>query len=183
MYTASVTWELNVLHWFQTIHNPVLDVIMKCITTLGNVGIFWILMSVALVFVKKYRRVAISMGIALVLSVIFTNLIIKNLVARERPFALDPTLLPLLVKQPTDWSFPSGHSSASFAAAVAFFCNKKKLGIPCLILAGLIAVSRLYLSVHFPTDVIAGTLLGICYGLGGYFITAKLIFRKKDTVS
>lgn len=180
-----MNWELSVLHWFESIHNPVLDVIMKCITVLGNSGIFWILLAVVLMFFKKYRKTAVSMAFALVLSLIFTNLIIKILVARERPFAVDPSLLQsLLIKKPTDWSFPSGHSSASFAAAVAVFCNDKRPGIPLVILAALIAVSRLYLTVHFPTDVIAGTVLGIIYGIGGYIIATKIymiISSKKES--
>lgn len=173
-------WELSVLHWFQSIHNPVLDVIMKSVTFLGNIGIFWILLALVFLFIPKYRQCGTSMAFALILSVIFTNVLIKNLVARARPFAVDPTLLDcFIVKQPTDWSFPSGHSAASFAASVAFFCNKgrKKTGALLIVLATLISISRLYLSVHFPTDVIAGIILGILYGIAGAFIARMTIFR------
>lgn len=94
----------------------------------------------------------------------------------------DPALLQtMLVKLPSDSSFPSGHTSASVAAAVAIFTLNKKWGIPAVVLAVLIGVSRLYLTVHFPTDVIAGLLLGIIYGIGAYFITSKLIYKNKTS--
>ncbi|MGN0378194.1 MAG: phosphatase PAP2 family protein [Butyrivibrio sp.] len=179
-------WELSLLHWFQSIHNPALDVIMKSFTFLGNIGLIWILLALVLLFIPKYRQCGVSMAFSLILSLIFTNLVIKNIVARPRPFTVDPTLLECFhVKQPTDWSFPSGHSAASFAASVAFFCNKgrKKVGAALMVLAALISVSRLYLSVHFPTDVIAGIILGVIYGVAGAFIAQKTIFRpKKEAV-
>lgn len=80
-----MSWELSVLHWFESIHNPVLNPIMKAITMLGDAGIFWIAMSVILLFFKKTRKTAVAMAISLVLSLIFTNLIIKNIVSRIRP--------------------------------------------------------------------------------------------------
>lgn len=178
-----MAWELSVLHWFESIHNPVLNAVMKVITGFGNVGIFWIALSVLLLFFKKTRKTAIAMAISLVFSVTFTNLLIKNIVDRIRPFAADPTLLQsIFIKLPKDASFPSGHTSASIAAAVAFFMIDKKWGIPCIIFALLISVSRLYLLVHFPTDVIAGLILGIAYGVAAGLITKKVIFknRKKE---
>ena len=177
-----MNWELSVLHWFESLHNPVLDPVMKGLTFLGNAGCFWIALAVVLLFFKRIRKIGITMAVSLVLSLIFTNLIIKNLVNRTRPFVADPTLLQtMLVKLPSDSSFPSGHTSASVAAAVAIFTRNKKWGIPAVVLAVLIGVSRLYLTVHFPTDVIAGLLLGIVYGIGAYFITSKLIYKNKTS--
>lgn len=176
-----MNWELSVLHWFEDLHNPVLDPIMKVITTLGNAGIFWIALAAILLIFKNTRKAGIASAIALVLSVIFTNLIIKNVADRTRPFVVDPTLLNhMLVSLPKDASFPSGHSSASFGAAVAIFCTNKKWGIPCIVLAALIAVSRLYLTVHFPTDVIAGVILGIIYGVVAGIIVNKIIFKNQN---
>ena len=168
-----MNWELSVLHWFESLHNPVLDPVMKVLTFLGNAGCFWIALAVVLLFFKRTRKIGITMAVSLVLSLIFTNLIIKH---------LDPTLLKsMLVKLPEDSSFPSGHTSASVAAAVAIFTQNRKWGIPAIVLAVLIGISRLYLTVHFPTDVITGLLLGIVYGIGAYFITSKLIFKKKTS--
>lgn len=177
-----MNWELSVLHWFESLHNPVLDPVMKGLTFLGNAGCFWIALAVVLLFFKRTRKIGITMTVSLVLSLIFTNLIIKNLVNRTRPFVADPAFLQtMLVKLPSDSSFPSGHTSASVAAAVAIFTRNKKWGIPAVVLAVLIGVSRLYLTVHFPTDVIAGLLLGIVYGIGAYFITSKLIYKNKTS--
>lgn len=177
-----MNWELSVLHWFESLHNPVLDPIMKGLTFLGNAGCFWIALAVVLLLFKSTRKIGITMAVSLVLSLIFTNLIIKHLVNRTRPFVVDPTLLKtMLVKLPADSSFPSGHTSASVAAAVAILTQNKKWGIPAVVLAVLIGISRLYLTVHFPTDVITGLFLGIVYGIGAYFITSKFIFKKETS--
>lgn len=133
-----MNWELSVLHWFESLHNPVLDPVMKGLTFLGNAGCFWIALAVVLLFFKRTRKIGITMAVSLVLSLIFTNLIIKNLVNRTRPFVADPALLQtMLVKLPSDSSFPSGHTSASVAAAVAIFTLNKngvfrQSCLPCL---------------------------------------------------
>ena len=105
----------------------------------------------------------------------------KNLSARIRPFNADPTFENLygIFNGFKDWSFPSGHTSASFAAALAIILWDRKKGIPAVILAALIAVSRLYLTVHYPTDVLASLLLGSLYGVIGYFVT-KLIMNRSE---
>ena len=119
--------ELQILHWFGSIHNPVLNPIMYFFTCLGNAGIFWILLALALLTVlpKKYRKVGLTMAIALILSLIMCNGVMKNFYHRVRPFVTDPTLqeteLYGIFATIHDWSFPSGHTSASFAAAVAMF--------------------------------------------------------------
>ena len=176
--------ELQILHWFESLHNPVTDPIMYAITCLGNAGIFWILLCAVFLFIpvfKKDRKLGLSMAIALILSLIMCNGIMKNLLARIRPFNADPTFENLygIFNGIKDWSFPSGHTSASFAAALAIILWDRKKGIPAVILAALIAVSRLYLTVHYPTDVLASLLLGSLYGVIGYFIT-KLIMKKSE---
>ncbi len=110
----------------------------------------------------KYRKCGVRMAIALILDLILCNLVLKPLAARPRPCWIDEQV-KLLVAAPKDYSFPSGHSAASFAAAVSIFVMHKKEGAAALILACLIAFSRLYLFVHFPTDVLAGIAVGfIC---------------------
>ena len=154
--------ELQILHWFESLHNPVTDPVMYAITCLGNAGIFWILLCAAFLFIpvfKKDRKLGLSMAIGLILPLIMCNGIMKNGIK--------------------DWSFPSGHTSASFAAALAIILWDRKKGIPAVILAALIAVSRLYLTVHYPTDVLASLLLGSLYGVIGYFFT-KLIMKRSE---
>ncbi len=172
--------ELQILHWFGSIHNPVLNPIMYFFTCLGNAGIFWILLALALLTVlpKKYRKVGLTMAIALILSLIMCNGVMKNFYHRVRPFVTDPTLqeteLYGIFATIHDWSFPSGHTSASFAAAVAMFMWYKKEGTGTLIIAALVSISRLYLTVHYPTDVLASLILGSLYGVIAYFITVAL---------
>ena len=172
--------ELQILHWFGSIHNPVLNPIMYFFTCLGNAGIFWILLALALLTVlpKKYRKVGLTMAIALILSLIMCNGVMKNFYHRVRPFVTDPTLqeteLYGIFATIHDWSFPSGHTSASFAAAVSMFMWYKKEGTGALIIAALVSISRLYLTVHYPTDVLASLILGSLYGVIAYFITVAL---------
>lgn len=128
-----MAWELSLLHWFESIHTPVLDTIMKAITLLGNAGIFWILLTAAFLCFKQTRRCGLAMALSLVFSLIFTNIIIKPLVMRPRPFWIDPSF-NLLVTAPTDFSFPSGHSSASFAGAVACLTQDRKRELSSLYL-------------------------------------------------
>ena len=141
-------WEFDILYALQKIHQPVLDHIMTGLSTIGNAGIFWIVLGLALCIPKKYRKIGIQMVISMAITFIIGNLILKNLIARERPCWLD-TQIALLIKSPKDYSFPSGHSMNGFAASIALLCNDKKL-----------AFSRLYHFVHFPTDVMVGILIG-----------------------
>jgi undecaprenyl-diphosphatase len=175
--------EFAILYWFQGLHNPVLDKIAIAITSLGNAGLFWILLTLLmLILSKKSKKTAWTSATALILSAIIVNLILKNLVMRDRPCWID-TDVKMLVKIPRDYSFPSGHSSASFASAVAIFLRNKKLGTPLVILALLIALSRLYLFVHWPTDVLAGTAIGIIQAIVAYFIVDYIYKRYVDKSS
>lgn len=152
-------WEFDWLYALQGLHNPILDSIMTVITTAGNAGIFWILVGIVLLFFKKYRRIGIQTILAMAITYMIGNLILKNLIHRDRPCWIDPSI-SLLVKSPSDYSFPSGHSMNGFAAAVTLLYNDRRLGIPAMIFASIIAFSRLYHFVHFPTDVFAGILIG-----------------------
>ena len=143
------------------IRNPILDAILIFITKLGNGGMIWIAATIALLIPKKTRKVGIMSAVALLGSLIINNEIIKNLVKRPRPFVTF-TDLQIIIPTPSQYSFPSGHTSSSFAAAAVFYRHlPKKLGISSVVLAGLIGFSRLYVGVHYPTDVIAGVVMGI----------------------
>ena len=154
-------WDDQFLLFLQeNVRNDVLTPIMKFITHLGDKGIFWILLAVILLFFKKTRPLGIMAGIGLAFSVLINNVLIKPNVGRIRPYEVIQGL-QLLIEKQHDPSFPSGHSGASFAAAVVFLVKgPKKLGIPAIIVAFLIAFSRLYVGVHYPTDVIAGIITG-----------------------
>lgn len=149
-----------------------LDAIMPIITKFGDGGIFWIAVALMFIIIKKTRKTGISMGTALLIGLIIGNLILKNSFARIRPYDLNTAIRPdLLVKALSDYSFPSGHTLASFEAATVLLIRDKRFGIPAVILAVLIAFSRLYLYVHYPSDVLAGAVLGTFIG----FLSCKLI--------
>ena len=178
--------EIQILHWFETLHNPITNPIFYVITTLGNAGWFGIVLAVLMLTVlpKKYKKAGLTMAIALILSLIFCNGIMKHLWARPRAFWVvgqnfvvgnEFENLYGIFNSIHDYSFPSGHSSASFAAAVSIFMWRKKEGSAALVLAALIAFSRLYFTVHYPTDVLVGTITGALYGVAAYFIVKALM--------
>lgn len=153
-----------------SVRNPFLDSVMPYITKLGDKGIFWIALAVILLIPKKTRKTGAAMGIAMLLGVIIGNGILKNLVARTRPFDLANPVVSrsrLLIDPPTDYSFPSGHTLASFEAATAIYKDHTLYGFAVFLLALLIAFSRIYLQVHYPSDVLGGAILGFLLGLLG----------------
>lgn len=159
-----MNWEFDLLYALQEIHTPILDKIMVFLSTLGNAGILWIAAGVFFCIFPKYRKMGFQMIAAMAFTFLVGNLILKNLVARQRPCWLRPEMT-LLVASPGDYSFPSGHSMNGFTAAVTMLCCDRRIGVPAVILASLIAFSRLYLFVHFPTDVFAGIVIGIVIAL------------------
>lgn len=163
-------FEIGILDFIRdTFACSFLDTVMPIISLFGDKGIFWIAVAVLLIIFKKTRKTGISMGAALLIGVIVGNLILKNVVARIRPYDLN-TEITLLVSALSDYSFPSGHTLASFEAATVLLIRDKRLGIPALVLAILIALSRLYLYVHYPTDVLAGAVLGTAIGFFACFL-------------
>ena len=158
-------WEFSLLYALQELHNPVLDAIMLFITSLGDDGWFWIAIGVVCLVFKKHRKMGIQLLLSMLCTFILGNLIIKNLVARPRPCDIDATVT-LLLSRPHGHSFPSGHSINSMVAAVALYLNNRKIGIPAVIIATLIGFSRLYLFVHFPTDVLGGFVIAAFVAIG-----------------
>ena len=141
---------------------------MVFITRLGDAGIIWIVLSIVLLLIPKTRKSGAVMVAALVVDVVLCNIVLKNLVARTRPYDVN-TGVHLLVAKLHDYSFPSGHTAASFASVTALYlAGEKKLWKFALVLACLIAISRLYLYVHYPTDVLGGILFGVISGYLGY---------------
>lgn len=170
-------WEFDFLYALQGIRTPFLDRIMALLSTLGNAGILWIVTGVVLCISKKYRRGGMQMLSAELLSFIVGNLIIKNLVHRLRPCQIDETV-SLIVMIPFDSSFPSGHTLNGITAAVTLMFIDKRMGIPALVLAILIAFSRMYNFMHFPTDVLAGALLGVVSAVFMNYMFEKKVPKK-----
>lgn len=151
--------EFAILYALQSLHNPWLDLVMTRITSLGDHGFIWILTGVILTCLPKTRKIGICVLLSLAAGGLLGNMILKKLIQRPRPCWID-TQVVLLIQNPKDYSFPSGHTLASLEGAVSIWLYNRRLGVPFLFLAVLIALSRLYLFVHFPTDVVAGAVLG-----------------------
>ena len=169
--------EIQILDFIQqTMRSPVFDRFWPVVTHLGDAGAIWIVLTLILLVVPRTRKLGVACALALVLSLVFTNFLLKNLVARTRPFYISG--VELLIKEPSEYSFPSGHASSSFAAAFVLWKERARIGRVelyrwVMVLASLIAFSRLYLYVHYPTDVLAGLLVGFLYAQAALWIRAK----------
>lgn len=152
--------ELQILHAIQGMHTEWLDTIMIALSTIGNAGIIWIILSIVLAIIPKTRKCGLTMMCSMALSFVVGNILLKNIIGRARPCSID-TSVSLLIPFPSEYSFPSGHTLNGFTAAVTLFLFHKKSGIIAIIIAGLIAFSRMYLFVHYPTDILGGIIIGI----------------------
>lgn len=181
--------DVQILKWVHEVfHSQTwLNYIMKYITYIGEFGAGAILCALILLIFKKTRWAGVAVAVACVLDVLIVNVILKLSVNRARPWQTYPDLgfqefhRLIGVREPTDSSFPSGHTAALFAAAVALIMFYKVKGLPALAVAILVAVSRIYLCMHYPTDVLGGIIIGSACGVGGYFLMklAKKIFLQK----
>ena len=173
------SFDLPILDWIaENLWCPFLDALMPVVTVLGDAGIFWIALAVVLLFFKKTRRVGLGMGIALLMGLVICNLALKPLCQRPRPYDYQydifSKVIPLLIERQHDFSFPSGHTIASFEAAGVIWLNNKKWGAGALALASLIAFSRLYLYVHYPTDVLSSIVLGLGLAVLGNWLARRV---------
>lgn len=165
--------ELGILDFIQSyLRCDLLDTVMPLVTKLGDGGILWIACSLLLLVFPKTRRAGAAMAVSLGMEVLCCNVLLKPFVGRIRPCDVNEAV-QLLIPHPGGFSFPSGHTGSSFAAASALFFGRSRLGIPAFLLAAVIGFSRLYLYVHYPTDVFAGALIGIMLGwLGNMLVRA-----------
>lgn len=168
------------LLWVQeTLRNGVTDPILSFYTKLGDSGLLWIVLCILLALHPKTRRAGLTGGLALVFSLLFTNVLIKNLVGRTRPWLILEGLIPLVTEKDPN-SFPSGHTSAAFAAAVALWRTlPRKWGVTALIGAAVMGLSRLYVGVHFPSDVLCGALVGAFCGTLAWYVSEWWRKRQK----
>lgn len=160
------------------LRNAVFDAVMPTISWLGNAGLVWLLLTAVLLCIPKTRKLGFTLMVVLFMDVVVCNGVIKPLVARIRPYELN-TAVKLIIAKPLDYSFPSGHAAASFAATSALYFRRSKLWIPAFLLALLISFSRLYLYVHYPSDVLAGIALGILLGYLAKLVT-DVVFHETD---
>jgi undecaprenyl-diphosphatase len=175
----SIDW--SILHWIHsTFTCGLLDAVMPKLTLLGNKGIVWSLAALGLICTKKYRRQGFFLLAALAAGVLVGNVFLKNWVARPRPCWLDHSVR-LLIARPSDYSFPSGHTLSSAIGATVLTLANRKFGWIAIPLAVLIAFSRLYLYVHFPSDVLGGALIGIILGSAVYFLGNAVVKRKNSS--
>ena len=169
--------ELAVLDWIQLhLRCELLDWLMPFVSGLSNHGEVWILFAALFLLIRRQRVYGLSAACALTLDLIACNIILKPLIDRLRPFVFRPDI-SLLVSPPGDASFPSGHTAAAFAMVFALKTAGSPLWWPALALATVTAFSRLYLYVHWPTDVLGGVLLGAAVGLAGAKL-AKALLKK-----
>ena len=178
--SLAVSFDLPILEWIQAnMQSGFMDIAMPLITLLSEDGIFWMVLATILLLFPKQRRSGLGMWFALAMGLIICNMILKPLVGRIRPYDFQElyngVTIKLLISGLSDNTFPSGHTIAAFEASVALLCGNKKLGIPAVIMAVLVAFSRLYLYVHYPTDVFASIILGSILAVIGYWLAGKIV--------
>jgi undecaprenyl-diphosphatase len=173
-----MTFEFQILNFIQThLRSGVMDAAMKTVSFLGTGGAVWILLAAVMFLKKDTRTASVSMCLAVCIGVVVCSLIIKPLAARLRPCDINAAV-QLLVARPDDYSFPSGHTTAAFAAASCLLFCGDKLWPYLMVFAVIMAFSRLYLYVHFPTDVLAGCILGFICGWAGYKLGRLSLWEK-----
>lgn len=170
--------EFNILYWIQGLRSEFLDMAMSTVfdKIVGSIGQIWIVVGVILLIFKKTRRTGICVLAAYGLSFLLGDTVLKHLVARPRPCALDETVA-LIVKRPTSFSFPSVHTAFAFSAATVIAHSHKKAAVWVFLAAALIGFSRMYFFVHFPSDVLAGLVLGVLIGIAVNAVADALVRR------
>lgn len=167
-------FEIGILNFIrETFSCKFLDYLFVAITSLSDKGIFWIILAIILLCFKKTRKTGIYLATVLIIGEILGNQILKKIFERPRPYTVNPTAT-IIIDKLSSFSFPSGHSRCAVECAVAIFVNNKRWGIVAIVVAVLTCLSRIYLYVHYPTDVLAGAILGIIDGLLAVFIIKKL---------
>lgn len=170
-------FELSILLWMQENLRGFMDGFWIFITSLADKGWFWILLAVVLLFFRKTRVAGVTVLVALIFNHVMINILLKDLVARPRPYVASDEIVTL-IKQLSSFSFPSGHTGTSFTAAfVLYRMLPKKAGIPALVLAALIGFSRMYVGVHYPTDVLGGIVVAFMCSVWAHYLV-QVIIRK-----
>ena len=162
--------DQTILYWVQdNLSCGFLDAVMLKLTLLGSGGAIWLLAAAIMLCTKEYRRQGVILLAGLAVGVLVGNVCLKNLIARPRPCWLDDSV-NLLISVPMDYSFPSGHTLSSVIGATVLTKTNRRFGWVAIPLAAVIAFSRLYLFVHYPSDILAGAVLGVLIGLAVYYL-------------
>lgn len=210
MLESIYNFDLSVFNAVFSIHNEVLNTVMTAITHLGEAGVLWIVIAILMLLFKKTRKYGLMLAGALLVMEVVNNEVLKELIARPRPFyAFNPDAIPAdhkyyeellpkclekvrefpelaskwvaeyqypdIVSAPSSWSFPSGHTSSAFASATAIFAANKKWGAGAYVFAALMGFTRIYLGVHYFSDVLAGAVVGVIYGIIGILVVKGII--------
>lgn len=179
LFESITALDLSILDFIHnTLSNSVMDLIMVCITYSIEYGAIAILVFIVMMCIKKMRKTGFAVMGATLSVLLFGELILKHIVCRPRPFVINGAI-ELIIKAPSGFSFPSSHTATCFAMATAIYLFHKRLGIIAYIYAALVAFSRMYLYVHYPSDVIGGIALGIGCGIGTVALV-KLICKRVD---
>ena len=173
-------WELGVLEWFDSIHGTVLDPLMVSITYSATSGLIWFVLGFLMTCSQRWRRCGVSVIVVVAVTYIVVDVVLKPLICRDRPFAVED--FDLLIAAPDSWSFPSGHTASAFAGATAILIHSRGWGCVAMVYAALVGISRIYLCMHWPTDVVAGALIGIAVALVAVWFMSRWIpyFRDLD---
>ena len=166
--------DTSILFWIQdALRCDVLDFIIPIYTSLGEDGIIWIALGLVLLIPKKFRKTGIMVLAALLVMLVVNNIVLKNLIARARPCWVYPEMVQL-VHNPSSFSFPSGHTTSAFAVAFTVFSQHKKFGKVVIVMSAIMAFTRLYVFVHYPTDVYGGILVAMAITTFVCFMEKKL---------
>ncbi len=179
MIDAIQSWDESALVWIaEHLRNSVLTPVLSFYTQLGNHGLLFIALAALMLLFRATRKAGAAAGAGMFLGLLVTNLTIKPLVMRPRPWITIPDFTALVAEHDPN-SFPSGHSCCAFAFAVALavVLPQKWAKALALAAAAVMALSRLYVGVHFPTDVIVGTVIGTLCGLFGAWVVRAVIRR------
>ncbi len=175
MLERIIEWDNRILRKLAAKHTPVLNKILVPITCSGNNGYIWFIMSIPLLIMSKYRVTGFTLILAMLISALSGEVTIKHIVGRVRPCNREFEK-EVLIKHPAHYSFPSGHTSSSFAVTMVMFFMMPVLFIPVFIYACLMAFSRMYVLVHYPTDVLAGIVLGTICGTAAVAVSPYIPF-------